>query len=218
MKRMQRLRALELTAWVTGLVLLVTYGGMRAWSAYQRAEGIATIGDLRARSVEIERVASAVGVEPDTSLWSPQRVAAWHEAGRNPDVPAAVLRIPSLRLVVPIYEGTSEFNLNRGAGRIEGTAKLWSPGNLGLAAHRDGYFRVLKDAKVGDPVYLEGRDRTAAYRIVRTQIVQPHDVHVLAPTAVPTITLVTCYPFYFVGSAPQRFIVHAQTVDSAEPT
>jgi sortase A len=121
-----------------------------------------------------------------------------------------VLRIPNLKLAVPVYEGTNELNLNRGAGRIEGTAAIGASGNLGLAAHRDGFFRPLKDIHVGDPLYLDTIDRTLIYRVSSIRIVTPGDVDVLAPTDKPSVTLVTCYPFYFVGSAPKRFIVQAQ--------
>jgi sortase A len=121
-----------------------------------------------------------------------------------------VLRIPNLKLAVPVFEGTSELNLNRGAARIEGTARIGATGNLGLAAHRDGFFRPLKDIHVGDPLYLDTVGRTLIYRVSSIRIVTPEDVEVLEPTDKPSITLVTCYPFYFVGSAPKRFIVHAR--------
>jgi sortase A len=150
----------------------------------------------------------------DQSLWSQQRVVAYAEAQRAGDAPEAVLRIPSLPLEVPVYSNTSELNLDRGAGRIPGTGNFDQSGNLGLAAHRDGFFRKLKDAEIGMEIFLEHGGRTLRYHIVEISIVTPDDGSVLAPTARPSITLVTCYPFYFVGSAPERYIVRAELDES----
>jgi sortase A len=97
-------------------------------------------------------------------------------------------------------------------GWIEGTAALGVSGNLGLAGHRDGYFRGLKDLKIGDVIEVQTVERTMRYRVDETLIVEPSDVFVLEPTQEPSITLVTCYPFYFVGHAPQRYIVKGRLV------
>jgi sortase A len=123
-----------------------------------------------------------------------------------------VLSIPALQLEVPIYPGVTETNLNRGAAHIEGTAALSQSGNIGIAAHRDGFFRKLKGIAIDDEVVLEAGGRTLRYQVVGISVVAPSEVSVLAPTATPSITLVTCYPFYFVGSAPQRYIVRAELV------
>jgi LPXTG-site transpeptidase (sortase) family protein len=120
-----------------------------------------------------------------------------------------VLRVPTLGLEVVVYYGTDNQTLDRGAGRIEGTAPLGSSGNVGVAAHRDGFFRPLKDIEVGDEIFVDLASGTLRYEVASTLIVAPEDVWVLAPAAEPTLTLVTCYPFYFVGAAPQRFIVRA---------
>jgi sortase A len=144
------------------------------------------------------------------STWSRERIAQYRAALHSAATPEAILRIPSLNLVVPVFEGTSEENLNRGAARIEGTAHIGELGNIGIAAHRDGFFRVLKEVRVGNMLQLDRRDGTDTYRIVATKIVEPSDVSVLAASSKNAITLVTCYPFYFVGSAPQRFIVRAE--------
>jgi sortase A len=192
---MKLLRSVEILAWIVGTSLLVTYVAGRSWSAYARERGIEDFAAL-------ERV--------DMSTWSRERIKQYRAALHASAAPAAVLRIPSLNLVVPVFEGTSEQNLNRGAGRIEGTAHIGEAGNIGIAAHRDGFFRVLKDVRVGQLLVLERLDGTDTYRIVATNIVDPSDVNVLAATPKRSITLVTCYPFYFVGSAPQRFIVRAE--------
>jgi sortase A len=210
------MRYLELAAWTLGMLLVATYAGSRWWYAHGRDEGVAAFDVLKA---EVQRAPSApdATVEPaaepiDMSKWSPERVEHYREASLATGTPLAVLRIPKVKLAVPVFGGTSEQNLNRGAGWIEGTAQLGEPGNVGIAAHRDGFFRVLKDVQVGDQLVLERLTVTDVYRIVSTTIVDPSDVSVLAPTTASSVTLVTCYPFYFVGSAPQRFIVHARHV------
>ena len=82
---------------------------------------------------------------------------------------------------------------------------------ISIAGHRDGFFRALKDIKVGDAIELQTETGREAFVVRSLSIVNPSDISVLLPTAAPTMTLVTCYPFYFVGSAPQRFIVTAET-------
>ena len=147
---------------------------------------------------------------PELTLWSPQRVAAWQSTLTLPrEEPLAVLHIPRIGLDVAVLKGTSDLTLNRGAGHVEGTAMPGTPGNSGIAGHRDGFFRGLKDVNVGDVIELETLHDTQTYRIERAWIVNPEDVSVLDPTPAQSITLVTCYPFYFVGSAPQRYIVRA---------
>lgn len=145
---------------------------------------------------------------PDQQDWSDARRRHYVESRATEiGAPSGLIRIPSLDLTVPIFEGTSELVLNRGAGWIEGTAALGSSGNVGVAAHRDGFFRGLKDIKKGDAIEIATIDGSQTYQVNEIMIVDPEDVHVLEPTSDPAITLVTCYPFYFVGSAPQRYIV-----------
>ena len=154
---------------------------------------------------------------PDHSLWSPARIRAWQSTVNDPaPAPLGVLRIPRLRLEAPLLGSTDEATLDRGLGHIEDTAPPGTDGNTGIAGHRDGFFRVLKDITEGDTIELQtlaGRD---TYRVERTWIVEPEDVSVLDPTPSRSLTLVTCYPFYFVGSAPQRFIVRAVSVGNTD--
>lgn len=152
---------------------------------------------------------------PDQHLWSPERVSAYAVAGNQAaPTPLAVLRIARLGIEAPVLEGTDDETLNRGVGHIDDTAKPGDAGNSGIAGHRDGFFRPLKDARVGDLVEIETPHDVRHYRIERTWVVDPEDVAVLDPTPLPSITLVTCYPFYFIGSAPQRFIVRAVLTSS----
>ena len=205
---MKVLRGIEILAWCAGVSLLVTYASTRAWYTHSRDQGVAMFEAATA----LARTADPV----DMTTWSRARVDRYRESLRENLAPQALLRIPSVKLVVPVFEGTSDLNLNRGAGRIEGTARIGETGNVGIAAHRDGFFRVLKDVHVGDTLLLERLTGTDTYRIVSTTIVDPSEVSVLAPTTTQSVTLVTCYPFYYVGSAPRRFIVHAQRITRAD--
>jgi sortase A len=158
------------------------------------------------------------GSRVDFQLWAPNRIVAYKESlTEKRDLPLALLRIPSLNLEIPIFDGTDELTLNRGVGRIEGTARIGQIGNLGIAGHRDGFFRGLKDIHLGDSVELVLPDRTEQYVVAQTQIVTPDDTQVLAQTSTPTVTLVTCFPFYYVGGAPKRFIVTASLKNSGQP-
>ena len=204
----------ELTAWTLGLALGSLYVGTRLWSNHERAEGIEEFGAARAASLSTPAPQAVVPDTIDQSLWSLQRVAAFAASLTSAGAPRGVLRIPSLALAVPVYEGTGELALNRGAGHIEGTAELSAEGNIGLAAHRDGFFRPLKDITLDAEIQLDAGGESLRYRVVDISIVSPEDVYVLAPTPIPSITLVTCYPFYFVGNAPQRYIVRAQLFDA----
>jgi sortase A len=129
------------------------------------------------------------------------------------------LEAPTVKMSATVLEGSDDGTLSRGAGHIEDTPFPGQPGNVGIAGHRDTVFRPLRNIKVGDPLQLTTTDRVYRYKINKTVIVGPDDVYVLDPTDTPTLTLVTCYPFDFVGNAPKRFIVQAQLVgDEARPT
>lgn len=155
---------------------------------------------------------------PDTSLWSAQRVRDFKQAESEVvAAPLAVLRVPTLHLAVPVYPNTTEVHLNRGVGVIEGMSMPDRGGNLGLAGHRDGFFRVLKDIKPGTVIELETHRRMHRYRVSSIDIVDKADGRLLVDTDDPTITLVTCYPFYFVGDAPRRFVVRGVYLWPASP-
>jgi len=182
-------------------------------SAVARFNANARASDSRPSTID-----PIAGSPVDFRLWSDNRVAAYKESLiQKTDLPLALLRIPSIHLEVPIFDGTDELTLNRGIGRIEGTAGIRQNGNIGLAGHRDGFFRGLKDIQQGDVVELVLSDKTKQYVVAETQVVTPDDVEVLEPTATPTLTLVTCFPFYYVGSAPKRFIVTASIKNSSQP-
>jgi sortase A len=119
------------------------------------------------------------------------------------------LEIPRLGLSVMVVQGVSTADLRRAAGHIPGTAFPWQPGNVGIAGHRDTFFRCLRLIRPNDAITLATLQGVYRYRVVFTKVVSPSDVQVLAPTEGGTLTLVTCFPFYYVGSAPRRVIVRA---------
>lgn len=123
------------------------------------------------------------------------------------------LSAPSVKLTTAVLEGSDDATLSRGSGHIEDTPFPGQPGNVGIAGHRDTTFRALRHIKVGDALEYTTGDRLYRYRISKTWIVGPDDVYVLDPTPKPALTLVTCYPFEFVGHAPNRFIVRADLVE-----
>jgi sortase A len=192
----------EYTGWALGLV------GLTAYAAFHVAVASSTRHDLK-RFAVLKAAPPQAGT-PDQSLWSPNRISAWHKALSDPaPAPLAVLRIPKIRLEVPVLPGTDDRTLDRAVGHIDGTAKPGTSGNLGIAGHRDGFFRGLKDIAPGDTIELDTFQGKETYRVERTWVVGPEDVSVLDPTPTRALTLVTCFPFYYVGSAPQRFIVRA---------
>lgn len=129
-----------------------------------------------------------------------------------------LLEIPSLALRTPLYSDTSEVNLNRGAGLIAGMSGIGQGGNLGVAAHRDGAFRPLEDIQVGAAIEVRTAGFHYVYRVTSIAVVDPTDVALLRRTDEPAITLVTCYPFRFVGAAPRRFVVRGQLDSTREAT
>jgi sortase A len=154
----------------------------------------------------------------DFGLWSPQRIADYEKSlTANLSPPIGILRIATAHLEVPVLDGVDDISLNRGVGYIPGTAYPGESGNVGIAGHRDGFFRILKDAGIGDVIELETLEQVDIYQVKTIVIVDKNDVSVLRPTSVPILTLVTCYPFYFIGSAPKRYIVVASLVTSGLP-
>lgn len=213
---MNWLGKLERLLLVLGLLMLGIYTGVRihgivlSRAEVERFEGQKSVaGGKQAGS-------GLVAETPDFSLWAEKRIKDYQESLAAHFSPAtAILRIPKIHLEVPVLEGTDEVSLNRAVGLIPGTTRPGDNGNIGIAGHRDGFFRGLKDLTLGDTVEIETEEATSAYVIDRIIVVAPSDVSVLAPRPRPSVTLVTCYPFYFVGSAPQRYIVQASAAEPA---
>lgn len=122
------------------------------------------------------------------------------------------IEILRLGLSAAVVEGTDKTTFLRAVGHIPGTALPGQPGNVGLAGHRDTFFRPLRNVRRNDIITLTTLWGEYRYRVVSTRVVSPYDVAVLDPSRNEVLTLVTCYPFYFVGSAPNRFIVRAERI------
>jgi len=193
-------------SWALGLVGLGCFAAMHVGAAVSARQDLERFAALRTGG-------SPAGT-PDQSLWSPARVRAWRRAiSESGPPPLAVLRIPKIHLEVAVLPGTDDRTLDRAVGHVANTAQPGADGNSGLAGHRDGFFRGLKDITPGDAIELETLLADDVYRVERMWVVSPEDISVLNPTSTSALTLITCYPFYFVGSAPQRFIVRATRED-----
>jgi sortase A len=212
-----QLQKVERILLMTGLVFLAVWTaarfhmavGSRAAIAQFRAEDATKRPDT-ALTLPTAWDPSA-GSNIDFRLWSDKRISAYQESlTKKTDAPIAILRIPKITLEVPVFNDTDDLTLDRGVGRILGTAQIGEQGNLGIAGHRDGFFRGLQSIGQDDIIEVVRHGGTDRYAVSKIQIVLPEDIHVLDPTQVPTLTLVTCFPFYFVGHAPKRYIVTAQ--------
>lgn len=216
---------MEIAGWGAGVVMLTFYFGARIGGEIEREQGIKAFVEARAEvnspypdfvtphSLDWSNSESPVLVASQPALASQVWVSTQEdEMPVAPDMeslPIALLRIGRVGLEVPVYADTTERNLNRGAGWVQGTAAPDDGGNIAIAAHRDGYFRALKDVAVGDVLELESITQERLYRVTEISIVEPGDTSSLSATETAAVTLVTCYPFYFVGHAPQRYIVRA---------
>jgi len=171
---------------------------------------------LAAHAVLYQRWANAevdrmiVRPHPDAaSISRPASIAKGELIGR--------LEVPRLKLSAAIAEGEDDLTLGKAVGHLSDTPMPWQGGNVALAAHRDTLFRPLKDIRINDEVRVMTSRGEFVYRVKKTQIVNPEDVWVMAPTENPSLTLITCYPFSFIGNAPQRFVVQAERVEPDVP-
>ena len=181
-----------------GLACLIFYGvvTVHAWR-YQRAAKSRV-----EQMISIERPAAVRDYVPDVS----QPLKTGEIIGR--------VDIPRLRLSAAVAEGDDDKTLGNAVGHLPDTPLPWHRrGNVALAAHRDGLFRSLEGVRLNDDVRVVTSRGEFHYRVTKTHIVDPDDVWVIAPTDTPTITLITCYPFAFIGNAPRRFIVQAELVE-----
>lgn len=182
----------ETVFWVVGLALIALYFVTVAHGEIERRDGIAAFNGAYSA--------------PDRSSGSQGRIDVPEASG---SMPVAVLRIARINLEDPVYADDTEHNLNRGAGLIAGTARPGSDGNVGVAAHRNGYLRTLRYVVIGDVIELDSPHARGVYVVSELSIVDPADTRPLNETGTPTITLVTCYPFHFAGGATKRYIVRA---------
>jgi len=127
------------------------------------------------------------------------------------------IQIPRLHLKAVVVQGDSHTILRRAVGHVPETALPGKPGNVALAGHRDTFFRPLRNVRPGDAITLKTPDRDFQYVVESTAIVAASEVGVLAASATRTLTLITCFPFDYLGAAPNRFIVRARELVSPSP-
>ena len=193
-------------------VLVVAGVAMLAWSVLLVIEARVS-QEAAQRSLEL-----ATRLEPparrglpaeDEPMPAPAAIVA-------PGSPIGELLIPRVRLSSIILQGSDPQTLRRGPGHIEQTALPGERGNSAIAGHRDTFFRPLRDVRVGDDVFLNIPVGSVHYRITSTGVVGAQDLSVLDPTERSVLTLITCYPFWILGPAPDRFVVRAERVGEAE--
>jgi sortase A len=186
------LRAIERALFAIGMALLGCYCVQRLTTVYDQA----------ASNRELEEIRMSA---PVTSI---SRASVHDEPARG----ALLGRVdlPRVGVSAIVREGDDTGTLRRAVGHIPRTALPGEPGNMALAGHRDTFFRGLRDVRNGDRIVVTTPNAVLRYDVLSTRIVEPTDVSVLEPTPGPTLTLVTCYPFNYIGSAPQRFIVQAK--------
>ena len=198
-----------------GLMGLVLVGAIYMHGAISSRMAVAA---FQQNSAEYAAQANAIDLSaysPDQTLWSEEARAKYAKISPRPGAPVAVLKIERLNLEAPVFAGTDRITLNRGIGVVEGSPMPGEVGNVALSAHRDSFFRPLKDIAVGDVIELQTLRGILNFQVSDISIVDPLDISVLDPADESILTLITCYPFYYVGFAPDRYIVRAKLVQGA---
>jgi LPXTG-site transpeptidase (sortase) family protein len=172
----------------------------------EKSSGPPTPGAAKSPAAQVSAKSAAASVTAKSAAVPGSARAAKGVLGR--------IEIPRLRISGMIAEGTDKGTLKRAVGHVVSTAQPGEVGNVGLAAHRDGLFRGLGGVRKNDLVRIVTIRGTYTYRVEWMAVVEPHRVDVLDSTAEPSITLITCYPFDFIGHAPKRFVVRARQFDS----
>ncbi len=149
------------------------------------------------------------GQQEAQQQWQREQVAGEPASPEFPEGVLCRMTIPRLGADLYVLPDASDETLRLGPGHLENTPLPGLPGNAAIAGHRDTHFRILKDIKAGDEIRIDRAGKQTVFQVKDTKIVRPTDVSVLNATAEPTLTLITCYPFYYVGHAPKRFIVRA---------
>jgi sortase A len=166
--------------------------GLRWWTLHEAAKAQQRASEWLARTTAVHRAAPAPQVHRGDVIGE--------------------LEIPRLRISVMVFEGDDAGILRLGAGHIPGTALPTGSGNIGIAAHRDTYFRALRVIRANDVIALKTPAGISRYTVTESRVVRPSDIAVLDRAPGRDMTLVTCYPFFYVGIAPERFIVHARKI------
>ena len=188
-------------------LLLIVGAGMLVWCAALVADAYLS-QRLARQSLETAAVSHtpAAPAVPKGSTSGPPRAPLARGSA------VADLSIPRVHLSAMVLHGSDAKTLRRGPGHLENTALPGESGNVVIAGHRDSFFRPLRNVRLGDDIYLNTPHARLHYRVTSLEVVNPHDLSVLQPTADAVLTLITCYPFWVLGNAPDRFIVRAAHV------
>lgn len=196
------MHAVERVLFVVAAVAIGWYAGVRVQAAREQA----------ALSNELERSRATLSVTTSDRL---RTSAPARRPAPSPRGLVGRIEVPRLRLSAIAREGVDTRTLQGAVGHVPGSALPGEIGNAAFAAHRDTFFRPLRGVRKGDEIVVTTPAGDFRYVVAATRVVEPSDVSVLRATAEPTLTLVTCYPFDYIGSAPQRFIVSARLVGPA---
>jgi sortase A len=197
----------ERSLWALGLALLAYWGFSQAQIRFEQArlEESLFAGGSHSRAAGDDALAADLAT---SSIGQPAAPIL------EPGSPLALIEIPRVDLRAMVVEGVDSHSLKTAAGHLPGTAIPGYPGNSVVAAHRDTLFAGLKNVRLGDVINWRTGGRAYTYRVSSIDVVTPTAMHVIEPTSHPSLTLITCFPFDFVGPAPMRFIVSA-TQESA---
>jgi LPXTG-site transpeptidase (sortase) family protein len=206
---------LHLPLWALGGILITASCGAPVYASAQRYSEIAVPSSALSVPQFLSKAKSYV---PDQSNWSTGRARAYaRDSAIKPQrIPEAFLSIASVKLTVPVYADSGALNLNLGAGLITGSAQPGGDGNIGITAHRDGYFQALSTVAVGDLIEIESPAGTREYRVFESSLMNRDDESVLRPTRESVVTLITGYPSYFMGGTSYRYVVRALVLDTTD--
>jgi sortase A len=205
------MRRLELVCWCAAALAIGIYAYVyldrTVYQAYQEWSFEQALGhEHKPASIEWGRNSA----EPTDAYRQLRREVAAKSPVLKPGAPIGRMEIPRIGLEAMVVESTTSEALRRAVGHVEGTALPGYSGNVGLAGHRDTFFRGLQEVRKGDVIRVDTLNGSWEYQVESITVVDPEDIEVLKASAHPTLTLVTCYPFNYVGSAPRRFIVRAR--------
>ena len=202
----------SLTPFLSGAEQLLGMAGAALLLGWIVLVGDSFLAQVRART-EVEAAVHIASLLPASS----EHAAGMPRPYRPVETgsPVGILSIPRIGLSAVVLHGSDDRTLRHGPGHLEGTALPGEIGNSVFAGHRDSFFRPLRTLQIGDDVFVDTPTGRFQYRVESVRVVDPRDVSVLAPTSAPALTLVTCYPFWVLGSAPDRFVAQAAIVDTA---
>jgi sortase A len=208
---------LERALMLCGLGLIAIVGLARLESALSSRAALKSFADLNSSTSssirETAEGSDVSGVSSTSGVEASGRVHKENVSSKS-GVSMAVLEIPNIHLAVPVLNGADASTLSHAVGCIHGTARPGEQGNIGMAGHRDSFFRGLKDLEIGDSIELKTGRATDTYVVDKIQIVSPDNVGVLRPRPHRSLTLVTCFPFYYIGSGPERYAVMASLAEN----